>query len=378
MEIIMKKQKYIILVAGAAIIIFSFLSMKALSGLKENPEPKPPVETLRFVKAKPIKYEDITASLTASGRVASRSEITISAEVSGKILEGKVPFKAGLSFGKGDLLVKIYDNEAALSLKAAVSSFLTQLAGILPDLKIDFPESYSKWYSFFERIEIQKDLPELPEFSSTQEKVFLASKNILSNYYTIKSSESRLKKYSIYAPFSGAITQVNVENGAIANVGATLGKIINTSSLELEVPLEVKDAKWINIGDRVLASEESGQDEWSGTVLRKAGDVNEETQSMSVYVSLTNNSSKPIYKGQYLKARFHGIPLNSVMELPRNAVFNSNEVFTVEDSLLTKEEINVVKVGEKTLFFNGLKENTEIVVEPLVNAPEQTKVKIIR
>ena len=32
------------------------------------------------------------------------------------------------------------------------------------------------------------------------------------------------------------ITQVNVEVGAIANVGATLGKIINTTDLELKFP----------------------------------------------------------------------------------------------------------------------------------------------
>ena len=37
----MKKQKYIIIAAGAAIIIFSFFSMKMLSGLKENAVPKP-------------------------------------------------------------------------------------------------------------------------------------------------------------------------------------------------------------------------------------------------------------------------------------------------------------------------------------------------
>ena len=37
----------------------------------------------------------------------------------------------------------------------------------------------------------------------------------------------------------------------------------------------------------------------------------------------------------------------------------------LKDSLLTKEEINVVKVNEKTLYFNGLEENTELVVEPL-------------
>ena len=218
----------------------------------------------------------------------------------------------------------------------------------------------------------------MPEISSTQEKVFLATKNILGKYYVIKSNESKLKKYSIYAPFDGAITQANIEVGAIANIGASIGKIINTSKLEIEVPLEVSDAKWVKVRDNVAIKDEEGTHEWRGQVIRKAENINEQTQSISVYVSLENNNSKPVYTGQYLKVNFAGIPLKNVMEIPRNAVFNSNEVYTVEDSLLTKEEINIVKIGEKTLYFNGLDENIELVVEPLINAAERTKVKIIR
>ena len=132
----MKKQKYFIIAAGTAIIIFSFFSMKLLSSLKENPLPKPAEELVRFVKAQPVKYDNLKTSFIANGRVYSKSEITVSAEVSGKILEGNIPFKEGQTFRKGDLLIRIYNNEAVLNLKAEVSSFLTQLAGILPDLKI--------------------------------------------------------------------------------------------------------------------------------------------------------------------------------------------------------------------------------------------------
>ena len=65
------------------------------------------------------------------------------------------------------------------------------------------------------------------------------------------------------------------------------------------------------------------------------------------------------------------------MEIPRKAVFNSNEVFVVKDSLLLKKDINVIKTTEETLFFNGLEESLKIVVEPLINASENTKVKLL-
>ena len=66
------------------------------------------------------------------------------------------------------------------------------------------------------------------------------------------------------------------------------------------------------------------------------------------------------------------------MEIPRNAVYNNNVVFVVVDGKLAKREINILKINETTLIFSCLGENTEIVVEPLINAVENTEVQIAR
>ena len=374
----MKKQKYIIIISGVVIIIFAFLSMMWLSSLKEDPRKTPPKDLIRYVKAQPIKYETRSAKIVAPGRVYSNSEVILSAEVTGKILPGRIQFKKGQSFKKGDLLVKIYDKEAGLSLKADKSSFLNTLAGLLPDLKIDFEENYKNWYKFFENINIDRDLPNLPEIKSTKEKVFLSSRNILSSYYNIKRAESNFDKHNIYAPFDGAITEVNVEVGGIAGLGTRLGKIINTRDLELEVPLEVTDAKWISIGDEVKIADENGSIYAKGKVARISGDLDVQTQSISVFISIKNSGEKPIFKGQYLSVIFDGITVENSMEIPRNAVFNANNVFLVKKGVLKKETIDVVRLNEKTLFFNGLNENDTIITEPLINANENSRVSVIK
>jgi membrane fusion protein (multidrug efflux system) len=66
------------------------------------------------------------------------------------------------------------------------------------------------------------------------------------------------------------------------------------------------------------------------------------------------------------------------MEIPRNAVFNANNVFLVKKGLLKKETIDVVRLNEKTLFFNGLNENDTIITEPLINANENSRVSVIK
>jgi multidrug efflux pump subunit AcrA (membrane-fusion protein) len=373
----MKKQKYIIIISGIVIIVFAYLTMNFFSGFEEKPQKAPAKELVRFVKAMPVQYGNVKSEIKSSGRVYSKSEVILSAEVSGKILNGSIPFKEGQKFKKGDLLVRIYDKEAGLSLKASKSSFLNSLASLLPDLKVDFPDNYEKWYGFFENINLDEDLPELPEIKSTKEKVFLASRNILNTYYNIKSAESNFKKHYIYAPFEGAITDVYVEVGGIAGMNTRLGNIINTRNLELEVPLKIEDAKWVNNGNKVKVINDVGTESWNGFVSRKSGDVDIQTQSISVFIELINNQKTALYKGQYLQAVFNAIEVADVMEIPRNSLFNSNEVFIVDNELLLKEYVNVVKVNENTAFINGIEENTMVVVEPLVNASENTKVKVL-
>ena len=64
------------------------------------------------------------------------------------------------------------------------------------------------------------------------------------------------------------------------------------------------------------------------------------------------------------------------MEVPRNIVFNTNEVFIVNDNRIHKKQINIIKVNEKSLIFNGLKPGEVVVMQPLINVLEGTQVEI--
>lgn len=374
----MKERKIIILLAIIMILGLSFGGMTILGNLKEEPEKQQKEVAKRYVLAKQVVYSKTNSNITASGRLESQDYFDLSTEVQGKILQGNVPIKKGQSFRQGQILVRIYNQEYVLNLKARKSRFLNAVANLLPDFKIDYPESYNNWQDFFSKIELDKNLPELPAVASEQEKIYLASRNLLSDYYTIRSEEERLRKYTLIAPFTGSFSEVYLHTGAIANPGSRIATIIRTDKLELEVPVDEYEAKWVNPGDIVKVTSENGDNEWQGRVARKSDFVDPGTQSITIFVSLSSSAKNPIYKGMYLNAEFPGLTLSKTMEIPRKAVFNSNEVFVIKDSVLKKEEIVVHKINEKTLIFSGLEEGTELVLEPLINATENMKVYIIR
>ncbi|NQU31704.1 MAG: efflux transporter periplasmic adaptor subunit, partial [Bacteroidetes bacterium] len=182
----MNIRKAIISIAVVAVVIF--LAMMLSQYFVDNKvitESREKEDAILFVKALPVTYAVNSSGISATGRLSSQQEVGLSAEVSGQILQGNVNLKQGKSFKEGDLLVRIFDEEAKNNLKASKSRFLNGIAGILPDMKIDFPLSYQKWLKFFNDINIDKTLPELPIIDSDKEKVFLASRNILNDYYTI-------------------------------------------------------------------------------------------------------------------------------------------------------------------------------------------------
>ena len=274
-------------------------------------------------------------------------------------------------------MVKIFDEEAKNNLKASKSRFMNGIASILPDIRIDFPESYQKYQDFFNSIKIDKPLPELPKLDSDKEKVFLASRNILNDYYNIKSSEVRLSKYRLYAPFNGTFTAVYLEPGSVANPGSRIASMIRTDKLELEVPVRIEDAYWIQVGDKVQVSTKDRHLYWTGKVVRKSDFMDPSSQAIAVYIALTPEKDKPLYQGQYLRAEFASKTLENSMEIARNAVFKKDRVFTVEDGKLKENQVEILKTNETTVIFSGLPEGVDIVVEPLINAKEGFNAEIL-
>ncbi|MCF8302723.1 MAG: efflux RND transporter periplasmic adaptor subunit [Bacteroidales bacterium] len=374
----MKKRQIIILASVIGILGLAVGGMYFFSGMKEEEKPPPQKAAKRYVKAKTVKYTSLNPEVIASGRINTRSQVDLISEVQGKILSGEVELKKGQGFKKGDLLVRIFDDQARLGLKSMKSRFMTSVANMLPDMKIDFSARYPAWQDFFNRIDISEPMPELPDIKSNQEKVFLATRNILNDYYTIKSEQIRVSKYKLYAPFKGSYSEVMLEVGAVANPGTRIAKMIRTDRLEVEIPLEPTNARWAKPGKRITIMNETLTKSWEGKIIRKSEFVDPGTQMINIYAGLDQDKNGSLFSGAYMKARFKTGIIDNVMEIPRKAVFNSNQVYTVQDSLLKKKVITIIKSGKNNVIFNGLDEGTELVVEPLVNASENMKVSIIR
>lgn len=358
----------VVIIGGVSLGIMNYLS-------SQKEDVKPPVieKELPFVKTQEVTYANAYVDVEQTGRLISKGRVDLTAEVSGKILAGDVPLIVGESFKKGDVLLRIYNEDAKLSLRAAKSRFLSSIANVLPDLKFDYPENYQLWLDFFNEIKINEPLPELPDVQNENERIYLAGKNILNDYFNIQTSEIILSRYTLKAPFDGAYSSVSLEVGSIANMGSRIARMIRTDVLELQVPISIEEVPYVKEGNNVKITYQGK--EINGKVNRVSEFVDPQSQSVLVYVELKNKTDFPLYEGMFMKAEFAKTQLYDVMEIPREAVFNFDEVFTVVDGKLNKSRVNVAKLDEYSAYISGLEAGSFIVIESLINASNQMPVR---
>lgn len=368
-------RRIVIVISILFVLVVSYGLMRFLIAQREAPPVRRSIEARRYVRVEPVEYGKIAAEVSEEGRLLSIAEIDIIAEASGRIEPGQVALKKGAGFSKGDVLFVIYPDEAILSLKARKSQYQNTLASIIPDLVIDFPDAEDAFTEFFNAIEVNRALPPMPEIANDKLKIFLASRNVISEYYNIQRDELQLERRTVRAPFDGTYTEVYMEQGAYTNTGGRVARAIQTNNLEMEVPVVRADAEWIQLGDPVQVVSKARSMSWEGQVIRKGQFVDENTQSQSIFIRIKPKAKQSLLAGEFLTAVFPVRPIENVMEIPRNSVFNTNEVFVVRQGRLAKEKIDVIKFNERTLLFKGIPEGDTLVVQQLINVSEGTLVQ---
>ena len=349
----MKKRQIVIisiLVILVLIIGWQLYSNNQANAKKENKKK----ENTRYACVIEVKNDAIPIEIYGFGRVNPALSINISPEVAGVLVHGEVPLKQGAKFRKGQVLFKVDDREAQLALKARKSSFLNLMAGALADIKIDFPDSYTKWQQFFNDIDVSKILPELPEKSSTKEKTFLASRNVLSEYYNIKKDEIRLSKYTIKAPFNGFFSVVMVQEGSFAGMGTPIATLSQVSDLEVIVPVDKENIYLVNPGQLVNMKTRNNNIKIEGILKRIEQQVNANTQSVNVYV-VPSIQTEQMIPGMYLEVAIHAGVVEQSFELPRKALGSDNSVYAIRDSVLHIIPVEIAKKNKDSYIVKDLK-----------------------
>lgn len=359
--------------AGLAILLGSFAASRFLSQQKEPPARKPATAQVRQIDTLHVRNATIPTTLEIQGELAAFDKIDLFAEVSGTLEATSRPFKVGSYFPRGSVLIRIDAEETRLSLLSQKSNLLNAITQLMPDLKVDYPESFRHWQEYLQAFSPEDPIRPFPKPLNDQEKYFIASRNLYSQYYNIKSTEERLSKYTIYAPFGGVITQASINPGAVVRAGQKLGELMNTSNYELEATVALRDLKYIKVGSPVELYSEDIPGKWTGRIRRISDQVDAGTQTVKVFVSL---SGEALRENMYMHGEVTASSIENALKVPRSLLVDQKALYAVQDSFLQLREVQVIKITEEAAIVRGLEDGTPILKEMAPGAFDGMKVKL--
>lgn len=356
----MKVSQWVML--GFFVVLTGGIFAVLKSNQKEEVEKSKDKVSEIFVPVRKVKNSIQSVSLTSYGQVASNTELMVSFEVQGKLEKGSVTLKPGSTFRKGQELYKVNREEAFYTLSARKSTLSNLILTSMPDIELDYPSEKDKWIKFMNAIEPVKQLPVLPKMNSTKEKMFISSRNILTEYYNLKSLESRMRKYIWIAPFNGTVISTFSEPGAIVNPGTQVAKIIKTGSFEVKVPISNSDIDEFKGKGQADFFNSKSELIGKGKILRVSNVINQQTQSNDVYYSITPIKGEKIYSGMYLNVSINQKSEKSTMTLPRASVKN-NKVFILEKDKIVTADVLISGSKQDSVFVSGLENNQQVILE---------------
>jgi membrane fusion protein (multidrug efflux system) len=367
-------RKIIISLGGVLILVLAVVGFKLMTKEKEVVKPKK-VKVVQSVMTQKITNTSIALEVSASGSLSAKNKMDIYAEVQGVFERTGKEFKPGISYAKGQTLVKINSSEFSASISAKKSALYNTISSIMPDLKLDYPESFSNWQNYLYNLDVNAALKPLPIYVTDREKYFVSGKNISVQYYEIKNLEEKLRKYSVYAPYSGVLTSAMVNTGTLVRAGQKIGEFIDPSVYELEISLSEIMASYLKIGHKVVVINMDGSKEWTGFVIRKNAILESSSQTKKVFIKL---KGKDLSDGMYLKAFIKGKNQEDVIELDRSLLIDDQFVYTIsKDSILKLKEVNIIHFNGGTAIVNGLKDGEMIISKLVPGAYDGMEVKVI-
>lgn len=282
-------------------------------------------ETGEKVQAEKIETRTIKEVVSASGKVFPQTEVKISSDVSGEVVELKL--EEGDSVVQGQLLAKIdpdaYQSQVERGV-AGVNSAKAQLANSrsqIENLKAQKEQIMVQLDNSKEIFERNKKLYEEGVISdadfeaaesnykglqanlrSSEASIRAAEQSTKASEFQVKSSEASLKELrtslkrtTIYAPVSGIISLLNVEQGervvgTMQMAGTEMMRIANLNAMEVQVEVSENDIPRVSIGDEVDIEIDAYLDRtFKGKVFQIANTANNATSGVSLTTDQVTN-----------------------------------------------------------------------------------------
>jgi len=325
-----------------------------------------------LVAVEKAKRRDIVETITANGKVQPETEVIISPDVSGEIVDLRV--KEGDMVNLGQLLARIkpevYISARDRSLAAVNSSKarFSQAEAQFIQKELDYKRNKKLW----EQQAISEAVYEtaLSAYQIAKAELDAAKYSVKSAEAALAEAQENLVKTSIYAPMAGTVSMLLVEKGervvgAQMMTGTEMMRIADLDRMEVMVEVNENDIVSVNMKDTALIEVDAflGQ-KFKGIVTEIAnsakttGLTTDQVTNFEVKIFLLRESYQTLYDEGYVNPFRPGMSAtvdimteieSGVLSIPIQAVTTRSDSSLAEGSEEIEESEEVKDDSEEEL-----------------------------
>ncbi|MEO0124605.1 MAG: efflux RND transporter periplasmic adaptor subunit [candidate division WOR-3 bacterium] len=305
------------------------------------------------------KKGEIVSKVNADGELKAKSQVDISAEAIGRIK--KIYYKEGDFVKRGSLLIELDDTQASANYK-------------LSEVRLKQAEQvFNRTKSLYEKGLVSKENFENAELNYESAKA------------TYEQALDAYKKTKIYAPISGRIMKLNIEEGETAVMGTlnyagtVLATIADMSRMIAVVKIDETEVPKVKIGQEAGVIADALPDSTFKGVVTKVGlmpitsitTTTEKATDFEVEIEL-KDFSESLRPGMNVKAEIITSKKADVLNVPIQAVGKrkikdkmTESIFVVENRKAVLKEIQTGISSDKEIeILSGINEGDTVIIGP--------------
>jgi multidrug efflux system membrane fusion protein len=386
MSLFRRNLKFILPVAA---LLVGLLSIRVLMLTRPEVKTRHVESPGPLVRVLEVKREAKQLTVQSQGTVEARTDITLTAEVAGRIVDVSRSLASGGFFRKGDGMVSIDPRDFELTVVRARAQ-VAQAEVIVDREEAEAEVARTEWESLGEG---EPSPLALREPQLAEARGALASARAL-----LAQAELDLERSTIRAPFDGRVREKLADVGQFVSRGTPVARVYAVDYAEVSLPLADDQLAFLDIpidfreeegreGPEVrLAADLAGKRRiWTGRIVRVAGQIDERSRMIPVVARVDdpygrgeNPAGVPLPVGLFVEAEISGRLLEGVIVLPREALRGKGRVFIVdEDSRLRYRDVGVLLVDrEEVVISSGIEEGEVVCLSPMETPVDGMKVRI--
>ncbi len=387
------------------LLVGAFFLGKYLIATGPEPKKRASSERVQVVEVMPLKSEDYTVVINASGIVKAGVQSNLVSEASGKIIRISNDFQEGAYFNKNSILAEIdkesYINAVSIaesdvaanraSLKQVIEEQKSSLRSVHlanKNLQLGKKEANRLQGLWKKRLiarslldaekqktnQLEQKVQDLQGKQNTFKSRRLATQaKINASIARLKQEKLNLSRTIIKAPYTGRVLTKQVDVGQFVSKGTVLGSIYATDYVNIALPLSLKQYELLEMPEsfrnRALTNSSNASTKkfpkvtfsasgsnrnatWQGKIVRSSAALDADSRQINVIAQIDNpfdyqnnakeGASVPLRMGQYLKARIKGKTFNKVFVLPPATVRHNKEILLLQNGVVTIVAVTVL------------------------------------